>query len=98
VLDAADAQEGLKRAREERPELILLDLQMPHLDGFFVLREVEKDRALKAIPVVISTSLNLTPQLRERLPAGITVLPKSDLSREKLAAVLREAVEANVAV
>ena len=98
VLDASDAEEGLRRARDDRPDLILLDLQMPHLDGFFVLREIEKDRTLRGIPVVISTSLHITPQLRERLPAGMYILSKSELSREKLSMVLLEATERSLAV
>jgi signal transduction histidine kinase/CheY-like chemotaxis protein len=98
VLDASDAEEGLKRARDERPELILLDLQMPQFDGFFVLREIEKEHALRTIPVVIATSLIITPQLRERLPKGIRVLSKSDITREKLSTVLREATEPPVTV
>jgi CheY-like chemotaxis protein len=98
VLDAEDAVAGLKRARDERPELILLDLQMPHLDGFFVLREIDKDLALRQIPVVIATSLSITPQLRERLPGGMYILSKADISREKLSMVLREATEPRLPV
>ena len=98
VLEAPGAEEGLKRAREDRPDLILLDLQMPQLDGFFVLREIEKDRVLRAIPVVISTSLHITPQLRERIPAGMYILSKTELSRERLSMVLHEATERLLAV
>jgi len=98
VLDAADAEEGLKRAHDERPDLILLDLQMPHLDGFFVLREIDKDQVLRRIPVVIATSLSITPQLRERLPAGMYILSKADISRDKLSMVLREATEPRMTV
>ena len=98
VRDASGAEEGLQLVRDERPDLILLDLQMPHLDGFFVLQELAKDRNLKGIPVVISTSLKITDQLRARIPAGMYILSKSDISRDKLSMVLREATEPRLAV
>jgi hypothetical protein len=63
-----------------------------------VLREIEKDRVLRAIPVVISTSLHITPQLRERIPAGMYILSKTELSRERLSMVLHEATERLLAV
>jgi len=98
VIDADGAEQGLKRARDQNPDLILLDLQMPQFDGFFVLRELENDRALKTIPVVIATSLPITPQLRERIPAGMYILSKADISRDKVSMIVREATERNLAI
>ena len=98
VIEADGAEQGLKRVREQRPDLILLDLQMPQFDGFFVLRELESNRALKTIPVVIATSLPITPQLRERIPAGMYILSKADISRDKVLMIVREATERNLAI
>jgi two-component system alkaline phosphatase synthesis response regulator PhoP len=50
---AADGQEGLKKARESRPDVILLDLMLPKLDGYKVCRLLKFDERYKQIPIVI---------------------------------------------
>ncbi len=52
VLGGYDGQEGLELARAERPSLILLDVQMPKLNGFQVCRELKQDPDTNAIPVI----------------------------------------------
>ncbi len=94
ILEAVDGAQGLERAHAERPDLIVLDLNMPNGDGFWVLRELEKDRELRATPVVVSTSLAITQQLKDRLPPGIDILSKEMLSREVIAKLLRAKFEA----
>lgn len=54
---AADGEAGLLRARALRPELILLDIALPRLDGWDVLRSLRADPALAAVPVVLLSSL-----------------------------------------
>ncbi len=53
VEDASDGVEGLQCAREHRPDLILLDLMMPTMDGWAFLEEQKRDRRLANIPVVL---------------------------------------------
>jgi DNA-binding response OmpR family regulator len=55
VITAADGEEGLVKAREERPDLILLDVVMPKKDGFTMLTELKEDPALRSIPVIMLT-------------------------------------------
>lgn len=50
---ARDGQEGLKLMRETTPDLILLDIVMPKMDGFEVLEQMQKDKELKKIPVIV---------------------------------------------
>jgi DNA-binding response OmpR family regulator len=50
---AADGQEGLKKARELKPDLILLDLMLPKLDGYKVCRLLKFDERYKQIPIII---------------------------------------------
>lgn len=57
VAIASEGQEGLAKARAERPDLILLDLVMPVMDGFTVLSELQKDVNLKTIPVLVFSTL-----------------------------------------
>jgi len=92
VLEAMDGVHGLRRAREERPDMIMLDLQMPHVDGFTVLHELRADPDTKTIPVLISTSLTVNDDLRARLPADMPVMSKATLSRETVYALLRQAI------
>jgi CheY-like chemotaxis protein len=56
VIIAYDGDAGLKKAREEKPDLILLDIIMPTKDGFDVCKQLKEDRNLAKIPVVILTS------------------------------------------
>jgi adenylate cyclase len=56
VLSARDGAEGLARARADQPDLILLDVMMPKLDGFKVARFLKSDRNYSHIPIVILTA------------------------------------------
>ena len=57
VVLAADGQEGLDKAREIKPTLIMLDIMMPKMNGLEVLDKLKADPELKAIPVVLLTNL-----------------------------------------
>jgi CheY-like chemotaxis protein len=91
VIEASDGGDGLRQARAEAPDVIILDLQMPNVDGFTVLKELSADRRTSVIPVIISTSLALDAELRARLPVGIRVVSKNQISRESVSLFLRDA-------
>ena len=57
LLFATDGERALQVAREQRPDLILLDVMMPHLDGYAVCRVLKADAATAAIPVIFITAL-----------------------------------------
>lgn len=57
VITAADGEEGLRLARERKPDLVVLDLMLPRLPGREVLRELRRDPGTASIPVMIVTSL-----------------------------------------
>ena len=57
VVTAGDGEEGLRKVKEEKPSLILLDIMMPVLDGFQVLLRLKADAATSYIPVIVLTSL-----------------------------------------
>lgn len=70
-LVACSAAQGMDLARQERPDLILLDLNMPEMSGFGFLRELKKDPSIANIPVLIlSGILNDEEILREALALG----------------------------
>lgn len=56
VITAADGQEGLSKARSEKPDLIILDVMLPKLDGYKVCRMLKFDERYKKIPVIIFTA------------------------------------------
>ncbi|MGH6674780.1 MAG: ATP-binding protein, partial [Xanthobacteraceae bacterium] len=91
IFEAGDGSDGLRQARSERPDVILLDLQMPNLDGFTVLQELNADERTSIIPVIISTSLAVNAELRARLPVGTRVISKNLISRENVSLFLRDA-------
>ena len=53
VVSASDGEEGLKRAREDHPDLMVLDLMLPKLDGYKVCRALKFDERYKAMPILI---------------------------------------------
>jgi DNA-binding response OmpR family regulator len=56
VIEAADGREGLDLARKERPDLVLLDVMMPEVDGWTVARELAADEQTREIPIVFLTA------------------------------------------
>ncbi len=61
VIGAYDGEECLEKARKEKPDLILLDILMPKMDGWETLKRLKEDDATKDIPVSMLTALPLTP-------------------------------------
>lgn len=56
VVEASNGEEGLAAAAKEKPDLILLDISMPVMDGVTMLTRLKEDEALKAIPVIMLTA------------------------------------------
>src|SRR5579872_394678 len=56
LVQAADGEDALRAAREQHPELVLLDVNMPHMDGFEVCRQIKADPATAGIRVVMLTA------------------------------------------
>ncbi len=70
VETAEDGEEGLRCARVLEPDLILLDIMMPKMDGFAVVRELKQDPALCTIPVILVTARSDTRDIIQGLEAG----------------------------
>jgi signal transduction histidine kinase/CheY-like chemotaxis protein len=92
-MEAEGGEQGLKLAREKRPDVIILDLQMPAVDGFTVLQQLAEDARTSAIPVVVSTSMTIDSALRSRLPEQIRLISKNAISRESVSSFLRDAMQ-----
>ncbi len=57
IIQATNGEEALVKARESKPHIILLDIMMPKVNGFDVLKELKADEELKNIPVIVLTAL-----------------------------------------
>ena len=86
LAEAVDGTEGLRLAQAEHPDFVLLDLNLPGLNGFEVFRTLKGDPATAAIPILVLTSSILAPEHLERLSGAVGILSKSSLSRSILAA------------
>jgi two-component system, cell cycle response regulator DivK len=60
LIEARDGEEGVKAAKAERPDLILMDIQLPVLDGYEATRQIKADPAMRAIPIIVVTSYALS--------------------------------------
>jgi len=70
VSEAVDGEEGIKKIKEEKPDLILLDLILPGIDGFEVLSKKKEDPALASIPVIILSNLGQKDDVEKGLKMG----------------------------
>ena len=72
VVEAADGQEALERARQIHPDLIFLDLHMPALDGFGVIAELRREPAFISLPIVALTASAMQGDRERAMSAGFT--------------------------
>ncbi len=70
TVQAVEGKEGLKKMREEKPDLVLLDLIMPGVGGFEVLEKSKEDDELKEIPIVILSNLGQKSEVERGLDLG----------------------------
>src|SRR5262249_16188995 len=95
VSEAENGRVALERMAASQPELILLDLMMPEMDGFAFLEALRQQEAWRSIPVVVVTAKDLTPEDRQRLNGYVEqILQKGAYSREALLHELRHLVAA----
>jgi CheY-like chemotaxis protein len=70
VLEARDGEEGVNRAREEHPDLILMDISIPKIDGWEATRRLKADEATRDIPVIALTAHALEEDRERAMEAG----------------------------
>jgi DNA-binding response OmpR family regulator len=70
IVRAIDGEEALKKIKEELPQLILLDLVLPGIDGFEVLRRIKGDPATSKIPVIILSNLGQREEVEKGIQLG----------------------------
>ncbi len=72
VIEARSGEEGVELAVKEKPDLILMDIQLPGIDGLEATRRIRKSEADKKVPIVALTSYAMTGDREKSLAAGCT--------------------------
>jgi len=70
VCQASDGEEGIRKAREEKPDIILLDLMMPKMDGLAALRQLKEGEETSKIPVIVLTNFGQEEYIKNALDSG----------------------------
>ena len=91
VIAAIDGEDALAKAREHKPDLILLDVIMPKLQGFEVLASLKQDSSTRDIPVIMLSNLQEESDIRKAADAGaLGYLVKSNVQLDTLTAKVAE--------
>lgn len=70
ISEAIDGEEGIKKIKEEKPDLVLLDLILPGIDGFEVMSKMREDPSITRIPVIILSNLGQREDVERGLKLG----------------------------
>lgn len=89
---AIDGEDGWEKAQEIKPDLIMLDLILPKMDGFVLLQKLKANNRLKNIPVIILTNLSEVTDKCERLGAEVCLV-KSDHSMDDIKKIVMGALK-----
>lgn len=85
VREATNGKEALQQIAAEQPDLILLDLMMPEMNGFELVAEIQKNKAWASIPVIVVTAKDITPEERKQLNGYVQyILNKGTYSQSML--------------
>ena len=79
VIEAQDGFSGVDLAQSERPDLILMDIQLPGLDGYEATKRIRAFEALKEIPIIAITSYAMAGDEEKTLAAGCTAYMKKPI-------------------
>ena len=99
VQEAANGREAMDRLQQSKPDLILLDLMMPEMDGFQVVATLQKEAGWRDIPVIVITALDLDAKDHDRLNSGVqSVLVKETFQPADLVERIRRLAQTRTAV
>ena len=94
VIKALDGEIGLRQAKTALPDLIILDLILPKMNGFEVLKAIKADPKTQNIPVIVQTNLESMDDIERALGGGAsTYLVKSNYSLEEVLQKVKQALE-----
>ncbi|MDP2641520.1 MAG: response regulator [Candidatus Yanofskybacteria bacterium] len=90
---ALDGEIGLRTAKEKKPDLILLDLVLPRMHGFDVLKQLKADKETAHIPVILLTNLEKIEDIQKALELGATTyLVKANYNLEEVVQKVKQSL------
>jgi len=89
VAEAADGQAGVEITRSERPDLVLMDIQLPVMDGYEATRQIKTDPSLKATPVIVVSSYAMKGDEEKARAAGCDYYVTKPSSPVQLLRIIR---------
>ena len=92
VLEARDGASGVDLALRERPDLILMDIQLPVLDGYAATRKIRAEAALREVPIIAVTSYAMAGDREKALEAGCTAYVEKPIDPESFIKELKKYV------
>lgn len=93
IVSALDGENGFRLAKEEHPDLILLDLRLPEMGGIEVLEKLKKDEDTKDIPVIILTNVEEMREIQRAIDLGATTyLVKINYKLEEVVEKVKKAL------
>jgi len=92
VVTAVDGEEALEKVNSENPDLILLDLMIPKIDGYEVCRTLKFDDETKNIPIIILSALNEAVDKQKALDAGVDAYFVKPFDLEELVQKIKELI------
>ncbi len=94
VDEAVDGEEGIQKLKENKPDLILLDLLLPTIDGFEVLSRIKRDSGLESISVIILSNLGQEEEIGRGLKLGaIDYLIKAHFTLDEIVARVKKVLK-----
>lgn len=94
VISAYDGQSGIETIEKEMPDLILLDLILPKIDGFEVLKRIKTSPATKEIPVIILTNLEQIQSVEKLIEYGpLNYLVKANYNLDEIVEKIKEVIK-----
>ena len=90
IAEALTGEDGVKLALQEPPDLVLMDIQLPGMDGVTALAELKKDSSTQNIPVIAVTASAMPMERKEILAAGFDGYQSKPISVKEISAEIRE--------
>jgi len=92
VLEARDGATGVELANRERPDLILMDIQLPVIDGYAATRKIRENADLRGVPIIAVTSYAMVGDREKALEAGCTAYIEKPINPESFIEELKKYV------
>jgi two-component system cell cycle response regulator DivK len=90
IVEATTGEDGVAAARARTPDLILMDIQLPGIDGYEATRRIKADEALRRIPLIVVTSYALSGDDAKAIAAGADAYVAKPFSPRAMLAKIRE--------